>query len=168
MRHFALALSLMFAPAALFAQDFSSLEERMSYNEFKAAGLDKLSPEELQKLNEWLRDRAAATLAAPAAAAYAPAPATPAAAPEVDTRGLRQASSRGDTIYSKIPGEFLGWSGVTRFRLENGQVWESFSDTSTLRVKLQNPNVRIEQGLFGAWYLKLDDYNATAKVKRIQ
>ena len=44
-------LLLSFALAALFsgsvlAQSFSSLEERMTEAEFKAAGLDKLSPEE--------------------------------------------------------------------------------------------------------------------------
>src|SRR5688572_10963425 len=47
---------------------FSSLEERMSHADFKAAGLDKLTPEELAALNEWLRQRGeAAAVAAPAA-----------------------------------------------------------------------------------------------------
>ena len=42
------------------AAGFSSLEERMSQSEFHAAGLDKLSPTELNALNEWLRTHNAA------------------------------------------------------------------------------------------------------------
>ena len=44
------------------AAGFSSLEERMSQNEFHAAGLEKLSPEELKALNEWLRTHNAVTV----------------------------------------------------------------------------------------------------------
>src|SRR5207342_2835934 len=43
------------------AAGFSSLEERMSQSEFHAAGLDKLSPAELNALNEWLRAHNATT-----------------------------------------------------------------------------------------------------------
>lgn len=162
MRLFVLALCLMFAPAALLAQEFSSLEERMSYNDFKAAGLDKLSPEELQRLNEWLRQRASATLAAPSA------PAAVAQEASGDQRGLRLPEERGKTIVSRIPGEFRGWSGQTRFTLENGQVWESLPENSSLTVKLVDPVVRIEPGFFGSWSLKVDGYNASAKVRRIK
>lgn len=163
MRLFALALCLMFAPAALLAQDFSSLEERMSYNDFKAAGLDKLSPEELRNLNEWLRERASATLAAPAAAAGGMAPEAVG-----DQRGLRLPEERGKTIVSRIPGEFRGWAGQTRFTLENGQVWEGLPGNASFVINVVDPVVRIEPGLFGAWYLKVDGYNASAKVKRIK
>ena len=45
---------LAFAAGSASAQEFSSLEERMSAKEFKEAGLDKLTPEELARLNAWL------------------------------------------------------------------------------------------------------------------
>ena len=41
------------------AGDSPSLEERMSYKEFTAYGLDKLSAEQLQGLNGWLAAHAA-------------------------------------------------------------------------------------------------------------
>ena len=50
-----LACVAIAAPLA-FAQQFSSVEERMSSADFKAAGLDKLSPEELAKLNAFIKN----------------------------------------------------------------------------------------------------------------
>src|SRR3546814_11473862 len=57
MRHIAFALAgiMLLAPAVVAAQQFSSLEERMTYNEFRAAGLEKLSADELAAPNTWLR-----------------------------------------------------------------------------------------------------------------
>ena len=49
------ALILLAAATCAGAQTPSStLEERMSQAEFRAAGLDKLSPQELAQLNSWL------------------------------------------------------------------------------------------------------------------
>jgi hypothetical protein len=55
LRRFAVSLLVLAFAAPAAAQEFSSLEERMSAAEFKAAGLDKLSPAELEALNRWLR-----------------------------------------------------------------------------------------------------------------
>lgn len=144
-----LALGL---PASTTAQEFSSLEERMSAAEFKAAGLDKLSAEELARLNAWLRNKSSSL--GSGAAGY-------------DPRGLR--APGGDRpIGSRIVGEFRGWSGPgTRIELDNGQVWETV-DGSSLVVKLDNPRVSITPGSFGSWFLKVDGYNTSAKVKRIR
>ncbi len=154
MRRFALFMTLLCAPALLLAQEFSSLEERMSFNDFKAAGLDKLSADELRALNAWLSENAKTTIST----AVAP----------VDSRGLRVASPPGETIVSRILGEFSGWRGGTTFNLENGQVWQSDPGNSPLAVKLTDPVVRIKPGLFGTWYLQVEGYNSTAKVKRIR
>jgi hypothetical protein len=167
MRRYLIALSLIpiliLSPTAALAEDFSSLEERMSYNEFKAAGLDKLSPEELKQLNLWLQQRASAALAAPQAGGYATA-----APPAADMRGLPAQRGSYEPIVSRIPGEFRGWSGKTRFTLENGQVWESAAETAALAVRLTDPTVTIEQGMFDGWFMQVDGYNAKARVKRIK
>jgi hypothetical protein len=157
MHRLVLLLSLLIAPVTLLAETFSSLEERMSQSEFKAAGLEKLSSAELQALNSWLRERSAE--AATRSAAIAPA--------GIDQRGLRLPVADQDEIVSRIAGDFRGWSGRTRFTLENGQIWEGGGD-STLSVRLVDPVVRISQGTLGTWYLRVDGYNTTAKVKRIQ
>ena len=39
----------------------STLEERMSQADFRAAGLDHLSPEQLKNLNQWLQLHGAGT-----------------------------------------------------------------------------------------------------------
>lgn len=159
-----LALSLVLATGPAFAQnqEFSSLEERMSAAEFKAAGLDKLSPEELARLNEWLRGKQAL---APAIG-YVPQPAA-----TDDRRGFYpDAEVDDDTpIYSSIDGEFKGWSKRgDQFKLANGQVWEAIDSATRLRVDLVNPSVILTPGMINGWFLQVDGYNAKVRVKRVK
>ena len=156
-------LVLSFALAALFggtvlAQSFSSLEERMTEAEFKAAGLDKLSPEELAALNAFIAKETGEIAAA-----------LPAATPAVDNRGFYQATGPDGAIYTSISGEFRGWEGAgTRLKLDNGQVWQITDSTARLKVQVTDPRVIIEPGAFGSWYLKIEGYNTRARVKRIK
>jgi hypothetical protein len=58
-RYSMLGLCMIFAcvaPVRAAREETSgSIEQMMTSGEFKAAGLNKLSPEELQKLNAWLQ-----------------------------------------------------------------------------------------------------------------
>lgn len=137
------------------AQQFSTLEERMTEAEFKAAGLDKLSPEELAQLNAWLAGKVSSATATAQAG---------------DRRGFpASTTTEGGTIVTTFTGEFRGWDGKgSRIKLDNGQVWEVTDSTSKLKVKLDNPTVFIEPGVLGAWYLRIDGYNTRARVKRIK
>jgi hypothetical protein len=146
-----LGLSL---PAA--SADFSSLEERMSDAEFKAAGLDKLTPEELAALNAWLQRRTAGT--APAAT-YVP--------PSEDRTGFRDPVDT-DGVVSRIAGEFSGWSGQTQFKLENGQVWEQAESGSMRGVSVDSPAVTIKPAFMGSWLLKVEGYNQAIRVRRVK
>ncbi|WP_374604875.1 hypothetical protein [Arenimonas sp.] len=152
-----LVLSAFIGGSAL-AQSFSSLEERMTEAEFKAAGLDKLSPEELARLNAFIAEetgKVASTL--------------PEATPMADNRGFYQSQGPQGEIITSISGEFRGWDGMgDRFTLDNGQVWEVTDSSTRLKVKLTNPEVTIEPGVLGAWYLKVQGYNTRARVKRIK
>lgn len=151
-----LVLSAAMAGSVL-AQSFSSVEERMTEAEFKAAGLDKLSPEELAALNAFIAaetGKVASTL--------------PAATPVADNRGFNNRTGPDGSIYSSISGEFRGWSQGSRFTLDNGQVWQVADSTARLRVKMEDPKVIIEPGALGAWYMKVEGYNARAAVKRIK
>ena len=140
------------------AQEFSSLEEKMSAKEFREAGLDKLTPEELAALNAWL-----------GAKMHAAGTAT-AAAPVDDRRGFRDSDEGdGEDIVTRISGPFRGWRALgERFTLNNGQVWEVTDAPTKFVVNLVDPVVRIEEGAFSAWYLSVDGYNARVKVKRIK
>ena len=150
-----LGLSLLFA-SGVQAATFSTVEERMSSAQFKAAGLDKLSSEELAALNSWLQNNASAATAAPA---YAP--------PAEDRIGFREQNSTG-VVVSRIVGPFTGWDGKTRFTLENGQVWEQAEQGGLRGVNLDSPMVTIEPGMFGSWRIKIEGLNATTRVKRIK
>lgn len=160
---FCLALLLALLPPALQAQSFSSLEERMSHAEFTAAGLDKLSPEELANLNAWLR------LRAESAAAAAPAPAAAVPAAPVDRRGFSSLDESHEPIVTRIPGEFTGWQGSGKvIEFENGQVWKITDPNAKLAVKLSNPLAVIRPGVMNAWFLKVEGYNSQARVIRVR
>lgn len=154
------ALMTTFALLATQGGAFSSLEERMSEAEFRAAGLHKLSPEELSALNAWIRER----LSAPAEAPVAPL------APADDRIGFPARSER-RIIVSRIDGELNGWGQdplrKTRFKLQNGQVWEQV-DTSRGDLKLVDPVVTIEPAALGSWLMRIEGYNQAIRVRRIQ
>lgn len=136
------------------AADFSSLEERMSEGDFKASGLNKLSPQELDHLNAWLRAHGL-TAAGKAAAA--------------DTVGFRaKDGGEGGPIVSKIKGRFTGWTGHTMFELANGQVWQQTDGESFSVPPMDSPSVTIESKLLGSWLLKVEGYNRSTRVTRIR
>jgi len=73
-----------------------------------------------------------------------------------------------DSISSKIVGTFEGWSGTTKFKLENGQVWQQNS-FGVLRVKMNNPNIVIKRSILSDTYtLKIEGLNSSIRVKRIE
>lgn len=158
-----LSVFLMLPLGLAHAQEFSSLEERMSGSEFRTAGLEKLSAQELEALNRWLRTE----MASRGATASTVAPTMP--SEQVDTRGLRQIEGSDEDIITSIPGNFRGWTGSgQRIRFANGQIWETAESTSRLTINVDDPNVRINSGMFGAWYLSVDGYNTRVRVRRIQ
>ena len=132
---------------------FSSLEERMTQDEYRAAGLAKLSPEELNALNEWLRINGLA-------------PDAPVARgkqvefyPDDDERQL---------VESTIVGRFSGWMGKTKFALDNGQVWQQAESGLFTDVGLDEPKVRIRPMMMGSWLMTVDACGCKLRVKRIK
>ena len=150
---------VLYSAAAAAQRDFSSLEEQMTGKEFTAAGLQKLSADELQALNEWLRAHSVGTLDV-------------ARAPQGgDTRGFEDtalASMDGSDIVAHIDGPFSGWDGNTVFKLDNGMVWKQTEDRTFYLPTVENPLVRIEKGMFGVWKLSVEGYNRATKVERIE
>lgn len=153
----ALALAALSLTTTLYAQQasFSSLEERMSYKEFKEYGLDKLSPEQIKGLNAWLQAHGAQGTAGVAAASTAGAVPDPVAQARIDQQ----------KIVSHLKGEFTGWHQGTVLALENGQRWEVLNDETVYAHGVQNPEVTIEKGgLIGGWRLTIAGQNDIAHV----
>lgn len=166
MRRLLLLIALLVAAVAAWAQSatFSSLEERMTAKEFRDAGLDQLSPEQLATLNAWVERNV--RLADPAvAAAVANGQTAPAAAAPVDMTGFENRDR--SEVVSRIVGPFKGWFGKTEFQLENGQVWQQVED-DRFPFNAESPGVTIVPGAFGSWRLKVEGSNRTTLVKRIR
>jgi hypothetical protein len=88
-----------------------SIKEMMSPEEFKAAGLNKLSSEELEKLNAWLQGYRETTEKVT----------------EKKTEKKVAASQsffHHDPIVSRVDGSFAGLKGRTVIKLEDGTVWK--------------------------------------------
>ena len=154
------------AVSAADTQDFNVLDS-MSVSQFRGAGLDKLSEAQLKALNTWfnqyLQQQAPACAAAQAASPAAAAPAMAAAAPAAPAA----AAPVPDSISARITGDFHGWTGGTRFTLDNGQVWEQIDDTVVTAGHVTNPKVTITRGLFNSYYMSVEGVNDTVQVKRI-
>ncbi|HMB61409.1 MAG TPA: hypothetical protein VKN35_15965 [Xanthomonadales bacterium] len=159
---FLIILLIALSNSASAQQAFSSVEEQMTRKEYDAAGLDKLTPEELEALNQWIRSRSLATL-------DEAKPASPTGGG--DGRGFEnQKISDMDRspITSRIVGAFTGWDGQTTFKLENGMIWEQADKDKFYIREVENPVVTIEPGAFKTWRLSVEGYASVCRVERIQ
>lgn len=149
---FALMLSIPLAATAQHASD-RPIEQRLTAEQLRATGLDRLTRDELALLNRLLREERATMVKV-----------------EAERRaGLKAAGTAEEItrIDSRIKGAFRGWSIGTVLDLENGQRWRvTEGDLSTRRV--ESPKVSITRGLVGGWYLNVDGQTPKAKVQRIQ
>ena len=117
----------------------------MTAAEFKAAGLHKLSPEELAELDLWLQGY---SLKLAAALTKIAAPTT------------------ADLIETYISGTFEGWDGDTIFQLDNGQIWKQSSYAYTYHYAF-HPKVLIFKAPEG-YKLKVEGVDGTIVVQRLK
>ena len=165
-RLFVAILSLTLCLPALAAEGFSSLEEQMTGKQYTASGLDKLTPEELEALNNWIRNHSLATLDRPRAGGG-----TVAADGGTDERGFEKkklAEMSDEPVHSRIKGSFTGWDGHAVFKLENGMIWEQADNDKFFIREVENPEVTIEPGSFNSWRLSIDGFHSECRVVRIQ
>ena len=171
-----LAFALILAPALLATSTAAEplpLEDRMTHSEFTAAGLHRLSQDELAALNAFLAREASQRPAQPRSDTAREQPAQdtrPQAqpAPRVESDvGFEQRRKR-EAFQARIQGDFQGWSGDTRFELENGQVWETNQSRTFHYAGPSEPVVTIEPGMLGSWYLSVEGYNARVRVRRVE
>jgi hypothetical protein len=130
-----------------------TLEKRMSQAEFHATGLDKLSPEELSRLNAWLQTHGRVITKV------------------VGTNGqpvFYPHDSERETVESRLVGSFSGWSGRSLFTLDNGQQWQQAESGAYDTGKLDHPAVKIKPMLLGSWLMYVDGCGCSVRVKRIK
>jgi hypothetical protein len=116
------------------------LQDMMTADEFKAAGLDKLSEEELKNLNAWLQGyrHTTATKAAEEATA------------EVTKKVAKESRAKMDRIVSRVDGEFKGLTGNTVIKLEDGTVWKQANAGDRFHAQVtDHPPAAVMHGIFG-------------------
>ncbi|WP_367380091.1 hypothetical protein [Stenotrophomonas cyclobalanopsidis] len=141
------------------------LQQQMSPQVFKAAGLDKLSATELATLNRWLQGKVEAATTEAVAAVREEAREEGRQEVIVKNRGFFDFGSS-EPVTGVLEGEFRGFGKGRIYTLDNGQVWEQVDGTSLSGVRRQSPKVSIKPGLMGVWYMKVDGVNTQPKVRR--
>ena len=116
------------APAAQ-EEAGAGIQQMMSSEEFRAAGLNKLSPEELQKLDAWLQGyRQTAEKKATA----------------------RAERTKLDLIASRVDGSFVGLTGRTIIRLEDGTAWKQANADDHFHARVtDHPGAAVVHTIFG-------------------
>ncbi|MEO5812240.1 MAG: hypothetical protein ABIU96_03585 [Rhodanobacter sp.] len=146
-----LALSLGMLPAQ--AQQAAGLQQRMTPEQFKAAGLDKQSAAELAYLDHWL-----ATEGEPATKLV-----TSSGEPVFYT-----SKSKRERIDTHIVGAFAGWSKNQDFTMGNSQVWRVIDPSPHTCKKTTDPEVQIKPSLLGTWMMYVPSCYENAHVKRVR
>ena len=136
-------------PAAEKIKTWKGLEQMMSVEEFRAAGLEKLSPEERSRLNQWLIQ-------------FIAHDSQQVVKTDTVVQDLQKAPVR-----RRIAGSFRGWDGDTTFILDNGEVWRQRL-SGRYFVKLENPEVEIFKNLLGFYELRIVQTGKKIGVSRIK
>ena len=115
---------------------WQGLKQLMSARDFHAAGLDKLSPGELHKLDQWLLHFLAYDSAQVVKSDEA-------------IKELQKVP-----VLRRIKGHFRGWDGDTVFTLDNGEVWKQRL-SGRYATSLESPEVEIIRNIFGYYELRI-------------
>ena len=144
------AMALACGSAIADNKSFPGVETLMSPEEYKAAGLEKLTPTEREALNRWL-------------IRY-----TVGEAPVL--RGTNEEVKVADDAFEVtacVKPPFKGWSGDTVFYLDNGQVWRQ-RIAGRYQYSGDDCRVVISKNFMGLHNMKLINANRTIGVTRVR
>jgi hypothetical protein len=110
----------------------ASVQQMMTPEEFRAAGLNKLSPEERQKLDAWLQGYRETT-------------------EKKTEKKVKQSFFKfGEPMLSRVDGSFSGLRGNTVIKLEDGTVWrQANSDDHYGASPIEHPGAMVVHTGFG-------------------
>ncbi|MSU22707.1 MAG: hypothetical protein EXS32_02675 [Opitutus sp.] len=147
--------------------------------DFSAAGLAKLSPEELARLDTLVRDYKTGALAAAQreVAAVQVAHAAVTAKEKKSDGGLLQKAkvmlTPGTAVEyaateSRIVGDFAGWQSRTILTLENGERWQVVANSDGYYTPpMSRPKATIRPASFGGFWLEIEGVNARVRVMKV-
>ena len=111
----------------------------MTPEEFKAAGLNKLSPDQLNHLERFLQGYREQTVQQVAKATQE----------RVDPAPTREHGTHQAVVENRIKGPFMGVTGRTRVLLENGSVWQQANESDKFNCRLDSPDIVLVRTVFG-------------------
>jgi hypothetical protein len=125
--------------------------EMMSPEEFKAAGLDKLSPEELKNLNASLKGyRRNVETKAEKATAEATKKTVEAERKTAEAEKKARSRVTMDRIDSRVDGTITRLTGHSIIRLEDGTMWKQARSEDRFRAQvIDHPTASVEHVVFG-------------------
>jgi hypothetical protein len=115
------------------------VQDSMTAQEFKAAGLDKLNQEELKNLNAWLQGyrQKAETKAAEVAV--------------TEAKKKSKSQFNGEAVLSRVADDnFAGVTGHSIIKLEDGSTWKQVNPDDHFHAQVTNrPPARVSHSSFG-------------------
>jgi len=166
----------MAAAAAAVRADDAAFSRQVAPEDFTAAGLGKLTPAELARLDQLVQGFKSASVAAQAAAeakakqAEAEAAAARAAQAAAEKRAqgflaktrallLPGAEIEYQPLETRIVGALSGWEPGTLLRLENGQIWRVDPHaTSYYGDKVERPRAKIVPAPMSGFKIEIDGF----------
>jgi hypothetical protein len=147
MLRYMIAIPCLLASSLVVAQGkYVPVEQRLTPDQMRETGLDRLTSAQLDLLNRLLEaDRATAVSVARA---------------EASKRPERQ------PVEGRIRGTFRGWQVGQVVTLEDGQRWRVTEGDMTTRA-IESPMASIRPGLVSGWYLRVEGQTPVAKVTPI-
>jgi hypothetical protein len=129
----AVGFSLGSAPVVRAQEQTGGIQQAMTPEEFKSAGLEKLTPAELAKLNAWLqgfREKAEKKAA------------------------IRESRTKLQLIVSRVDGVWNGVGPGEIIRLEDGTAWKLGNKDEHYGGHADHPAVAIYKSIFG-WKMRI-------------
>ena len=174
-----LLLPCLLATSAALAQSaFPGLQNILSAAEWKRAGLDRLTPDQIGVIDAALIRHTLRTVTnTPVAAPSAPAPAAalPADAPPAqvaaaksrfwDKFGFGKADGPDWRTQPPMVAKVTGMRGANGFVLDNGQTWEG---QENIPFEILGQSVTIEARPLGAFALRLNGDSLPVRVQRVR
>jgi hypothetical protein len=138
------------------AQGGIDIEQRLTPEQMHATGLDTLSPAQLTRLNQVLREDAGR----PVVVGQSPG--------DNAERSIFSVGLDDKPIHSRLRGDVQAWEPGTVFELDNGEQWKVLKGRMTLHKTLHAPEIQVVPGLAGRWFLQVDEDLPKPRVYRIR
>ncbi len=164
-----IALAIVCVPFTRAQSTFPGLQAVLTETEWKRAGLDRLSPDQVGVIDAALIKHQARVLKAALATSTATVAASSATSPAPEKGlwerfGLPRLMSDDWRSHPPLVAKVRGWLSPNRFELENGQVWEGME---RIPMELAGREISIEARPNDSFALKVDGSNPI-RVRRVK